>query len=312
MKVAALDLGTNTFLCLIAEGDRNGITRVHKDLVQVVRLGQGVGQTGEFHVEALQRARQCLTDFKKEIEAQKVDRILAMATSAARDARNGQELFKIGEDLGIPIEIIPGEDEARITYQGATAGGVDTTKTSLVIDVGGGSTELIVGLGEKILFGQSLDIGGVRLTERFVKNQPVPAAQRQSVQDFIRSQIDTVLSQLKQQDIQQVIAVAGTPTSIVAIEVGGFDEKGGRLLRLKRQIKLLGGRVCQHHCRREAREISAGRSGRYYLCWRFYFTCRGGSFKLTWNDCVNKGSPLWRCFGNTSQRLRELFNSLSL
>ena len=225
MKVAALDLGTNTFLCLIAEGDRNGITRVYKDLVQVVRLGQGVGQTGEFHVEALQRARQCLTDFKKEIEAQKVDRILAMATSAARDARNGQELFKIGEDLGIPIEIIPGEDEARITYQGATAGGVDTTKTSLVIDVGGGSTELIVGLGEKILFGQSLDIGGVRLTERFVKNQPVPAGQRQSVQDFIRSQIDTVLSQLKQQDIQQVIAVAGTPTSIVAIEVGGFDEK---------------------------------------------------------------------------------------
>lgn len=225
MKVAALDLGTNTFLCLIAEGDQNGITQVHKDLVQVVRLGQGVGQTGEFHVEALQRARQCLAEFKKEIDAQKVDRILAMATSAARDARNSEELFKIGADLGIPIEIIPGEDEARITYQGATAGGIDTRKTSLVIDVGGGSTELIVGMGEKILFGQSLDIGGVRLTERFVKNQPVSEEQRQAVKSYIRSQIDAVLSQLKQQDIQQVIAVAGTPTSIVAIEVGGFDEK---------------------------------------------------------------------------------------
>ncbi len=130
MKVAALDLGTNTFLCLIAEGSRNGISKVHKDLAQVVRLGQGVDKTGEFHPDALVRARQCLSEFKKEIDKHNVDRILAMATSAARDAKNGQELFRIGEDLGIPIEIIPGEDEARITYQGATAGGADTAKTS--------------------------------------------------------------------------------------------------------------------------------------------------------------------------------------
>lgn len=225
MKVAALDLGTNTFLCLIAEGTEKGITKVYKDLVQVVRLGQGVDKTGEFHPDALQRARQCLTEFKKEIDAQKVDRILAMATSAARDAKNGKELFKIGEDLKIPIEIIPGEDEARITYQGATAGLSDATKTSLVVDVGGGSTELISGRGTEILFGESLNIGGVRLTEKFISTQPVPAVEQKTMNEFIQKQIQTVLPEIKKNKIDQIIAVAGTPTSIVAIEVGGFDEK---------------------------------------------------------------------------------------
>ncbi|WP_374076633.1 Ppx/GppA family phosphatase [Bdellovibrio bacteriovorus] len=225
MKVAALDLGTNTFLCLIAEGSEKGITKVYKDLAQVVRLGQGVDKTGEFHPDALTRARQCLTEFKKEIDAHKVDRILAMATSAARDAKNGKELFKIGEDLGIPIEIIPGEDEARITYQGATAGATDDQKTSLVVDVGGGSTELISGRGSKILFGESLNIGGVRLTEKFISTQPVPQNERQNLQKYIQEQLKTVLPELQKEKIDQIIAVAGTPTSLVAIEVGGYDEK---------------------------------------------------------------------------------------
>ncbi len=225
MKVAALDLGTNTFLCLIAEGTAEGISKVHKDLVQVVRLGQGVDKTGEFHPEALQRARETLTQFKKEIDAEGVDQILAMATSAARDAKNGRELFKIGDDLGIPIQIIPGEDEARITYQGATAGLVDTDKTSLVVDVGGGSTELIVGRGSRILFGESLNIGGVRLTEKFVSTQPVPSQEQKAVQDYIEQELQKILPELKKEPIDQIIAVAGTPTSLVAIEVGGFDEK---------------------------------------------------------------------------------------
>lgn len=225
MKVAALDLGTNTFLCLIAEGTEHGITKVHKDLMQVVRLGQDIDKTGEFQPEALQRARQCLTEFKKEIEAQQVDSVLAMATSAARDARNGQELFKIGEDLNIPIQIIPGKDEARITYQGATAGLSNSSKTSLVIDVGGGSTELIYGQGKTIFFGESLNIGGVRLTEKFISTQPIPTLEQITLNEYIQKQLIDILSKLKDKPVDQIIAVAGTPTSLVAIEVGGFDEK---------------------------------------------------------------------------------------
>lgn len=225
MKVAALDLGTNTFLCLIADVTDAGIGKVHKDLVQVVRLGQGVDKTGAFHPEALKRARECLAEFKKEIDAQKVDRILAMATSAARDASNGQELFRIGEDLGIPIEIIPGKDEARITYQGATVGLPRDGKTYLVVDVGGGSTEFILGRGENILFGESLNMGGVRLTEKLISAQPVSAVERDNLKKYIHHEVEAIAPQLKNEKIDQMIAVAGTPTSLVAIEVGGFDEK---------------------------------------------------------------------------------------
>ncbi|XGC80922.1 Ppx/GppA family phosphatase [Bdellovibrio bacteriovorus] len=225
MKVAALDLGTNTFLCLIAEGNEKGITQVHADLVKVVRLGQGVDKTGEFHPEALVRARECLSEFKSEIDKHNVDLILAMATSAARDAKNGAELFKIGAELGIPVEIIPGEDEARITYQGATAGANHKNLTSLVVDVGGGSTELILGRGEQILFGESLNIGAVRLTEKFISTQPVPASEKAALHEYIENEIKSVIAELKKENIDQIIAVAGTPTSLVAIEIGGFDEK---------------------------------------------------------------------------------------
>lgn len=226
MKVAALDLGTNTFLCLIAEGDiKNGITKVHKDLMKVVRLGQDIDKTKRLHPEALHRARECLTEFKKEIDVHKVDRILAMATSAARDAQNGEELFQIGRDLNIPIEIIPGDDEARITYLGATAGRPLDMKTILVIDVGGGSTEFILGRGGKILWGKSLDIGGVRLTEKYISVQPVPVEEKQALHAHIQKSLKEILPELQKHPIDEVIAVAGTPTSLVAIEVGGFDEK---------------------------------------------------------------------------------------
>ena len=225
MKVAALDLGTNTFLCLIAEGNKDGITHVYKDLMKVVRLGQEVAQRGEFHPDALLRARECLTEFKKEIQDQRVDRILAMATSAARDVINGSELFKIGEELGIPIEIIPGQDEARITFLGATAGDLRPNISSLVIDVGGGSTEFILGRDKEIIVGESVNIGGVRLTEKFISHQPINDSDEKSMNLFIQQQTHSILEKLKQEKIDQVIAVAGTPTSIVAIEVGGFDEK---------------------------------------------------------------------------------------
>lgn len=225
-RIAALDLGTNTFLCLIAEGDsKNGITQVYKDLAQVVRLGQGVGETGAFHPDALKRAEQCLNEFKTEIDKHQVDRILAMATSAARDAKNGAELFKIGERLKIPIQIIPGADEARITYQGATVGLKEKNQAVLIIDIGGGSTELICGRGEKILFAKSIDVGGVRLTEKMISTQPVPKNEQVQAEAFIKKQLEPLLQEVRKHNIDKAIAVAGTPTALASIEFGGFDEK---------------------------------------------------------------------------------------
>ncbi len=229
MKVAALDLGTNTFLCLIAEGTAaDGITSVHRDLAQVVRLGQGVAENGSFHPEALKRAKDCLVEFKKVIDQYDVDQVLAMATSAARDAKNASELFKIAEDLKIPLKIIPGADEARITYQGAMSGSQKNSQqappVSVIIDIGGGSTELITGQGQKILFSRSLDMGGVRLTEKMITRQPVPEAERFFLQEHIQAQLAPVLKEFLKHKIDRAIAVAGTPTALASIEFGGFDE----------------------------------------------------------------------------------------
>lgn len=225
MKVAALDLGTNTFLCLIVEGDKQGIKKVLSDQVRTVRLGQGVDKSGRLQPEALVRAREALTFFKHEIEKHKVDKVLAMATSAARDAENGDELYAIGRDLNIPIQTIPGSDEARISYAGATVGRLTQEKKVLVIDVGGGSTEFILGQGNKVLFSQSIDIGGVRLTERFISRQPIPEQETKLLQEEVRKKIQELAAQIKSFRIDEILAVAGTPTSIAAIEFGGFDEK---------------------------------------------------------------------------------------
>lgn len=222
MKVAALDLGTNTFLCLLAEGDSSGIKKIHKDLVEIVRLGQGVDKNKKLHPEALLRAQKCLTNFKKDITLFKPQKILAVATSAARDAENGSELFKMGQDLGIPIQVIEGAQEAQISFQGALVGFDTTDKSVAVIDIGGGSTEIICGKNGNILSAQSLNIGGVRLTENFISSQPVILSEAQKLKDFIVDQLKIFKKSNTNVGAEQLFAVAGTPTSLAALEIGSF------------------------------------------------------------------------------------------
>lgn len=222
MKVAALDLGTNTFLCLIVEGDSGGIRQVIRDEVEVVRLGQGVDQSGEFHPDALKRARECLTRYRKMIDEVGVDRVLGVATSAARDVRNGYELFRIGDEINLPLQTISGDEEARLSYAGACADCKDQ-KYRLVVDVGGGSTELILGRGRELLFSKSVDVGGVRLTERFVSHQPVSEQEQELLEDYIREQLTAPVLEILAHPLEEILAVAGTPTSLAAIELGGFD-----------------------------------------------------------------------------------------
>lgn len=167
MKVAALDLGTNSFLCLIAEVDQNKIKSIVSDQVEVVRLGQEVQQTKRFHPEALERAEKCLQNFRRTIDLHKPEKILAMATSAARDVSNAEELFYIGKKLMIPIEIIPGNKEAEITFFGSISGESIGSQETAVIDIGGGSTEIILGSEKEIHFSKSVNIGAVRLTRCF-------------------------------------------------------------------------------------------------------------------------------------------------
>ncbi len=190
MKVAALDLGSNTFLCLIAEVTANGIEKIYHDAVEVVRLGQGLSQSKNFHPDALARADLCFKKFSEIIKEQKPEKILAMATSAARDAENKSQLFELGQKYNIPIEIIPGDQEADITYQGAVSGLKAQKQNYLILDIGGGSTEFIFGEDQKRLAGKSFDIGCVRLTEKFISAQPTPLNELKSASDYIEKQDD--------------------------------------------------------------------------------------------------------------------------
>lgn len=221
MKLASLDLGSNTFLCLVSEVENQKITKIYSDEVIMVRLGQGLSASKKFHPDALVRAKTALTQFKKTLDREKPEAILAMATSAARDAENQDELFKICSELNIPLEIIPGEKEAEITYRGAISG-MSSANARLVLDIGGGSTEFIFGEDQKIIFGQSLDIGCVRLTEKFISMQPTPQSEITALQNFITLQIQQIVK-LAAQKPKEILAVAGTPTTIAQVEIGYFD-----------------------------------------------------------------------------------------
>ncbi len=224
MKVAALDLGSNTFLCLICEVKDHQIIKIISDETEIVRLGQGLNHSKVFHPDALVRAKVALERFKKTIEFFKPEKILAMATSAARDAKNGNELFNICNDLDIPLEIISGNQEAHVTYIGSVSGLPLNSVKRLVVDIGGGSTEFIAGYGQTVVNGLSQNIGCVRLTEKYFKESIHTNEEISACRDEIR-QILFETRKVLADSIDEIIAVAGTPTALVAAELNGFDSK---------------------------------------------------------------------------------------
>ncbi|AGH94293.1 Ppx/GppA phosphatase family protein [Pseudobdellovibrio exovorus] len=224
MKVAALDFGSNTFLCLIAEVTEEGLGTIYSDEVEMVRLGQGLNQNKKFHPEALERADRCMQKFAQTIAQHQPEKILAMATSAARDAENKDELFQLAQKHGIPLEIIAGDKEATITYQGAVSAQTNPQQGLLVIDIGGGSTEFIFGQGPKLLTGKSFDIGCVRLTEKFITAQPTSDTEVQNVVQSLDKALNEVRSLMPLGfQLDTILAVAGTPTALAAADLGYFD-----------------------------------------------------------------------------------------
>ena len=230
MRVAAIDLGTNSFLCTIAERETNGY-RILSDQVEMVRLGQGLAKSTKkiLHPEALERASQALEKFADKISLLNVEKVLAVATSAARDAENKQDLLAIAEKFKIPLQIISGQEEARLTFQGAMMD--HDPDTSMVIDIGGGSTEFLY-LEELNIVGKSLDVGGVRLTETFFTTDIPSAKEIEALQQHIEVQLKSLKLP---KDPKKWVAVAGTPTTLACMYLGlkDFDESKIQKLRLK-------------------------------------------------------------------------------
>lgn len=219
MRVAALDLGSNTFILLIADVEDGEIKKVLVDETKVVRLGQGLFESGEFHPEALERAKNCFAEFKKIIAKHSVDKVVSVATSASRDAKNRDLFFELGKKYEIPIDVISGELEAKLTYIGAGGSGV-------VIDVGGGSTE-VVGKNKKgELLKHSFDLGCVRLNEKFLTKHPTLNLEMSKLTQFIKNKLGDQADFLDALKGNELTAVAGTPTTVADMLLGGgFDRE---------------------------------------------------------------------------------------
>lgn len=234
MKRASIDLGTNTCLLLIANWDEKSktVTDVVEDLSTIVRLGQQVDQNKKLHPDAIQRTKDCLRNYAEVLKKHQIkpESVIAIATSQARDSSNALEFFQsIQDEFGIKFQVLSGQQEAQYSYLGALK---DHSLEAVVIDIGGGSTELISKKG-----GESLDIGSVRFTERYLKSDPV------TDEEFWRCQkeIDLKLESLKPWrkslalDIE-LVGVAGTVVSVACWMLGSaqYDAQKIDQLRLTR------------------------------------------------------------------------------
>jgi exopolyphosphatase/guanosine-5'-triphosphate,3'-diphosphate pyrophosphatase len=219
MRVAVLDLGTNTTRVLVADVDDGRVHELERRTT-VTRLGQGVDSTGRLADEAVDRVTATLEDYKSIIDEFQPERTIALATSATRDAENGAEFREmLHERFGFDAQIISGGEEARLTFLGATSARPRGEGPLVVIDIGGGSTEYVVGTaGSNPTFSVSTQAGSVRQTERHLHEDPPSEEDLLTLQAAARSIIAEAIPDDVNRQVEAGIAVAGTATSLAAID----------------------------------------------------------------------------------------------
>jgi exopolyphosphatase/guanosine-5'-triphosphate,3'-diphosphate pyrophosphatase len=209
-RVGVVDLGTNSTRLLVADVD-DGRVRALDRRLEITRLGEGVDARRQLLPQAIARVRNVLADYRRAVEALGAERTLAFATSAVRDAENGEAfLGEIEWSYGFETRLLSGQEESLLTFRGVAAGR-DVNAGTLVVDVGGGSTELILGGPEGVSFHESYDLGCVRLTERFPGD---PAGAAQHVRSTLAESVPGSVRPL------QAIGVAGTITQLATLDLG--------------------------------------------------------------------------------------------
>jgi exopolyphosphatase/guanosine-5'-triphosphate,3'-diphosphate pyrophosphatase len=228
-RVAVIDVGSNSTRLLVADID--GDVSVLERQSRVTRLGRGVDLSGQLSDEAIEAACAAIADYVEICGDLGAEKVTTIATSAVRDASNGDAFVaELRERFALAPRVLDGEKEARLTYRGATFERPPTSPT-LVIDIGGGSTEMIVGTGDEVAFHTSLQAGVVRHTERHIGGDPPAAAELEALAGDVRALIEASLprsavrypqitGQRNSGTIEAGIAVAGTPTSLAAVELG--------------------------------------------------------------------------------------------
>ena len=230
-RVAAIDCGTNSIRLLVSDIVGDTKTDVVRDM-RIVRLGQDVDKTGHLAEEAIARTLSATKEFASLIRTLGATRIRFCATSAARDADNAEEFSDAVEAiLGVRPVVLSGEEEAQMSFTGA-AGELPEART-LVVDIGGGSTELIVGTGDQVEWSISLDIGSVRMTERYLASDPPTVVEASDCIGHLDAILDGVVD--KFEPIDTFVGVAGTITTVAAhaLELPSYDSEAIHLAELK-------------------------------------------------------------------------------
>jgi exopolyphosphatase/guanosine-5'-triphosphate,3'-diphosphate pyrophosphatase len=220
MRVAVADIGSNSTRLLIADIENGRVANELERRSVVTRLGAGVDADGHLRDDAMERVYKTLDEFKQEIDRKQADSRIAVLTSAVRDATNGQEFAKTVETrYGFKPHVLTGDDEARLTFLGAKSDWDEhDTTTTLVIDIGGGSTELVIGTGRTARFHVSTQAGVVRQTERHLHHDPPHQQELHQLAEDVKSTIEAAVPEETRRAVQKAIAVAGTATSLGAID----------------------------------------------------------------------------------------------
>ena len=213
-----VDVGTNSTRLLVAEVKDGRVRELDRRTI-VTRLGEGVDTAGRLGEAAMERVFEACAEYRRAIDEAGAERVVAMLTSAVRDAANGAEFEReLERRFGFEAQTISGEREARLTYLGATSARHQVAPT-LVLDIGGGSTEVVVGQGDSVQFFVSTQLGSVRHTERHIHTDPPTPAELEACRAAARAELEAAVPREVREQVNQGIAVAGTPTSFAAVEL---------------------------------------------------------------------------------------------
>jgi len=226
-RVAGIDCGTNSIRLLVADAGSSGLVDVHREM-RIVRLGEGVDRTGRLSEAAIERTRLALLDYARLIDESGASAVRMVATSASRDAANADEFTAMVRALlATEPEVITGLDEAQLSFTGAVAGLDGPADPLLLADIGGGSTELVLGspARRRVAAAHSMDVGCVRMTERHLRSDPPTGEQIAAVVADLRQALAAASADVPVAEAAAFVGVAGTVTTIaaIALELPAYD-----------------------------------------------------------------------------------------
>lgn len=209
-KAAVIDMGTNTFHLLLVELNGKSFRTIYKEKIPV-KIGQGGISQNQIAPDAQKRAFHTLRHFKNLIDGEHIDQVFAFATSAVRNAKNGAEFVaKVKEELGIHINVISGEEEAQLIYEGINLSGSLNGHPNLMMDIGGGSVEFIIGTSQEVFWKRSFEIGGQRLLDAFHSHDPILPEEVQKLEAYCQEKLQPLIEAVQEYKPTGLIGASGT------------------------------------------------------------------------------------------------------